>query len=200
MRGSTPFFPAFVPLLFGRSPVNAAVSALKDAVQREEAIKKLTAGFSHFFGDSLRKGPAIDEEEGIVYRDRCYTQQITFWAFLLQVLTSGSACREAVRRVQLWWKDRDDEKALSADTGAYCRARARLPFAWLEELFHALCTKLTSGIAAHQLWCERRVKILDGTTISMPDTAANQEFWPQQKAQKRPLLNRKARRRVDPSS
>jgi Transposase DDE domain len=34
------------------------------------------------------------------------------------------------------------------------------------------------------LWCGRRVKVVDGTTVSMPDTAANQDAYPQSSTQK----------------
>ena len=164
--------------------MSAAARALQEAANGEDAIGELATGFGRFFGERVTLGPAVDTEDPVEFRDRRFTQQVTFWAFLLQVLTPGCACREAVRRVQLWWRERDSEKTLSSDTGAYCRARARLPFTWLQELHEALTCRLSERVAAHQLWCERRVKTMDGTTSSMPDTAANQEFWPQQKGQK----------------
>src|SRR6202012_4075508 len=34
------------------------------------------------------------------------------------------------------------------------------------------------------LWCGRRVKVVDGTTVSMPDTEANQGEYPQSRSQK----------------
>ena len=37
---------------------------------------------------------------------------------------------------------------------------------------------------AEWLWCGRRVKVVDGTTVSMPDTAANQAEYPQSRSQK----------------
>jgi hypothetical protein len=164
--------------------MNAAVQALVDAAKSENAIAELTAGFGHFFGEALGKAPAGDADEPVAYRERHFPLPVTFWAFLMQVLNPGASCREAVRQVQLWWSERDSEKRISSKTGAYCRARARLPFAWLQELQRTLVSKLSDGIAAGQLWCGRRVKVIDGTMSSMPDTEANQEFWPQQKSQK----------------
>ena len=35
-------------------------------------------------------------------RSRCFPLSVVFWAFLSQVLTRNSSCREAVRRVQSW--------------------------------------------------------------------------------------------------
>lgn len=37
---------------------------------------------------------------------------------------------------------------------------------------------------AQRLWCGRRVNVVDGTGLSMPDTAANQQWYPQSKASK----------------
>lgn len=60
-------------------------------------------------------------------RQRIYTPWVTFIAFLGQVLTRGSACREAARRVQAWClADRRD--APDKSTRAYCQARVRCGF------------------------------------------------------------------------
>jgi hypothetical protein len=69
-------------------------------------------------------------------------------------------------------------------TGAYCQARARLPLAQLQATHEHLVQKLTAqnGAADHGLG--RQVKVIDGTGLSMPDTAANQKAWPQPNTQK----------------
>jgi hypothetical protein len=64
-------------------------------------------------------------------------------------------------------------------------ARARLPLAVLEKLFATLAATLERRILDGERWLgERRVKILDGTGLSMPDTPANQKRWPQPGGQK----------------
>lgn len=126
--------------------MNAAVTALKEAARNDETLSELATGFGHFFGAPLKNGPGVDEQEPVEYCNRSYTQQITFWTFLFQVLTPGCACREVVRRVQLWWRDRDPQKPISSDTGAYCRARLRLPFVWLEQLQQALVSRLAEHV------------------------------------------------------
>jgi hypothetical protein len=47
-----------------------------------------------------------------------------------------------------------------------------------------LAQQLEQPVGEDQLWLGRRVKIIDGTSVSMPDTAANQRLWPQSSAQK----------------
>ena len=34
------------------------------------------------------------------------------------------------------------------------------------------------------MWCGRSVKVIDGSSVSMPDTPENQEVYPQPKSQK----------------
>ena|SRR5882724_2251911 len=65
-------------------------------------------------------------------RERVYGPWVTFVAFLGQVLTRGSACRESVRRVQAWCVTA--RLALPDEsTSAYCQARARLDLAQVQE-------------------------------------------------------------------
>lgn len=45
--------------------------------------------------------------------------------------------------------------------------------------------KVRESIQAKQLWCGRPVKVVDGTSISMPDTGKNQEKYPQPSGQKK---------------
>ena len=39
-------------------------------------------------------------------------------------------------------------------------------------------------MTAEHLWCGRHVKVIDGSTVSMPDTVKNQAAYPQPKTQK----------------
>jgi len=75
------------------------------------------------------------------------------------------------------------EATPSPATGAYCKARQRLP----EKLFSHLVTHTGSALEAiatpGELWCALRVRIVDGTGISMPDTPANQQAYPQPSSQ-----------------
>jgi hypothetical protein len=72
----------------------------------------------------------------------------------------------------------------SAETGAYCTARADLP----EEALHALVRETGKQVENESpqtwLWHGRRVRVVDGSTITMPDTPENQAAYPQQKTQK----------------
>ena len=39
-------------------------------------------------------------------------------------------------------------------------------------------------VTPEYLWCGRHVKVVDGSTVSMPDTPENQEAYPQPSSQK----------------
>ena len=54
----------------------------------------------------------------------------------------------------------------------------------IEQLMLQVATKSETALPATWLWKKRHVKIVDGTTNSMPDTIENQEVYPQQKKQK----------------
>ncbi len=121
-------------------------------------------------------------DKGINSRQRAYPLPLTFWAFLSQVLSPGSSCREIVRKVQAWYAPQ--AKTLDSGTSAYCQARSRLPLSRLTELHQTLAEKLSARLTPPELWLGRRVKVVDGTGVSMPDTAANQKAWPQPSGQK----------------
>ena len=70
-------------------------------------------------------------------------------------------------------------KPLSTDTGGYCRARKRLPEELFRRLFGRTGVALSNKAGGEHLWCGRRVKVVDGSSCSMPDTAANQREYPQ---------------------
>lgn len=116
------------------------------------------------------------------WRDRLYTPWITLGLFLSQVLSDDRSCDDAVSRFQKYRADRG-LPAVSAETTSYCEARRRLP----EALFWDLVRRV--GLAVHRaarpcwLFRGRPVKIVDGSTVVMPDTPANQAAYPQPSGQ-----------------
>lgn len=168
----TPLFSAFGPLLFGRR-AHRKLPAMDDDFWQLPSL----------FGGYFAKDSLASSKAGVNSRQRLFGTEATFWAFLFQVLSPNCACREVVRKVQSWGKGRR-KRRMSANTGAYCQARARLPLATLWKVFAAVAATLERRILACQLWCQRRVKLLDGTMLSMPDTRTNQKRWPQSKSQR----------------
>ncbi len=77
------------------------------------------------------------------------------------------------------WLAAAHEKLPSVDTGAYSKARKRLPLGVLQPLLQRTASELTAQINPEHQWCGRRVKAYDGTTLLMSDTPANQQVYPQ---------------------
>src|SRR4051812_34150430 len=118
-----------------------------------------------------------------LWRERIYTPWITLGVFLSQVLSDDHSCDDAVDRFQKYRYDRD-LPAVSTETTSYCQARARLP----EDVFWDLVRQTGRSVAsrAETPWHfqGRPVKVVDGSTVSMPDTPGNQAAYPQAKTQK----------------
>jgi putative transposase len=114
-----------------------------------------------------------------------YTPTVTLWAWLSQVLHAGNlrSCTAAVARVTVLCIMLG-RKPPSPDSGAYCRARAKLPETVLQRLVYRVGDELESRVPADWLWLGRHVKIGDGTTLLAADTPANQQAWPQARTQK----------------
>ena len=176
MSSATPFLKAFGPLLFGR-PARGALRELA----RLNSLQELYELFGHLIPDHLLAA----SKAGTNSRDRIFSSQVTFWAFVAQILSPGSSCRETVQRVEAWrGPPPGDERSLSKSTSAYCQARARLDFDTLELISEHLSWSLERNVLEEERWLEgRSVKIVDGTGISMPDTPENQVVWPQPTSQ-----------------
>ena len=71
----------------------------------------------------------------------------------------------------------------SASTSAYCQARSKLDTAELKEILSHTAEDLQQQ-GQSRWWKGRRVVVVDGTGVSMADTPANQDIWPQPKSQK----------------
>ena len=117
---------------------------------------------------------------GVTFRDRVYTPAVTLLTFLSQVLDHDHSCRQAVARL-LAFRSSRGLRPCSPDTGAYCKARSRLPEALLQELTRATGRRTAEQAPPAWLWQGRPVKIVDGTGLSMPDTPANQKAYPKLK-------------------
>jgi Transposase DDE domain len=176
MPTKTPFFKEFGPLLFGRPARN-----IFQKLKKIDAIEELYELFGHMFPERLLE----PTDGGANSRERIFSQRVTFWAFVAQVLSPGTSCRETVRRVKAWWKQGGGlDCEMSDRDSAYCQARARLDPQALELIAQHLCWRLEGNVLKHERWLNgRRVKIVDGTGVSMPDTVANQAVWPQPTSQ-----------------
>ena len=123
-------------------------------------------------------GAAIAAWQGWVY-----SPAVTVWVFLSQCLSPDHSCRDAVARL-IAWRLAQGLAPCSAETGAYCTARSDLPEEALHELVRDTGRQVEDEAPETWLWHGRKVRVVDGSTITMPDTPENQAAYPQQRTQK----------------
>lgn len=114
----------------------------------------------------------------VVWKERIYTPLVTLWIFLSQVLSQDHSCRAAVARLITHRLSRG-QSSCSAETGGYCQAKKRLPESFFSNIVRQTGQNLDASAPADWLWKNRRVYMFDGSTVSMPDTEANQVAYPQ---------------------
>lgn len=168
----TPFFPAF----------RARLAPLGRRVQRLQHQSLLQ--LEQLFGRFIPAGFLSQAEEGQNSRQRVYSIRRTFWGFLYQVLNPACPCREIVRQIQAFFC-LHHLGSVDEATGGYCQARARLPLDTLQRLRHAIAAHAQKLVPlAQQRWFGLNPKVLDGSTLGLPDTPKNQRAYPQSASQK----------------
>jgi Transposase DDE domain len=117
-------------------------------------------------------------DHGVKFRDRMFDPVTTIWGFLSQVLNDDHSCRDAVSRV-IAHRVANGKAVCSPNTASYCNARSRLPTSVLSTLATRTAGELQKTIPDQWRWNGRSVFIVDGSSVSMPDTAKNQQMYPQ---------------------
>jgi hypothetical protein len=114
----------------------------------------------------------------VFWMDRIFSPLVTLWVFLNQVLSADHSCRAAVARLIAHRASRG-QRPCSAETGAYCQARKRLPEGFFSRVARQTGRALENNVDPQWRWKGRRVYTFDGTVVSMPDTPENQAAYPQ---------------------
>lgn len=154
-----------------------------------EQVGKFRARFAQAAGNMLGDViPAATLKRWIAtevgpYRERIYSPLRTLTLFIEQVLSADQSCQDAVARgaseqVGL------GQKPCSLNNGPYCDARKRLPLGLLTRMGREIGARLTEQQPVDWLWRGRQIKLVDGTTVSMPDTPESQACFPQNRRQK----------------
>jgi hypothetical protein len=139
--------------------------------------------FEALFESWIARHRLAQQDDGPHSRDRRWNLRLVFWCFLWQVAQAGASCREAIRQARGLCQ-LQGRPLPPVPVSPYCQARAALPLDRLDEIQHALVTETEAGVAARDLWRGHRVRVVDGTTVTLPDTPANQRAYPQQSVQK----------------
>lgn len=117
------------------------------------------------------------------HRQRLFPPTQTLSMFLSQALSPDRSCQAIVNQVAIN-NIITEEAVQSSATGGYCKARKRLPLTMVAELVRLTAQLIDDNVPQQWRWKNRRVRIVDGTTVTMPDTPENQTVYPQQTTQK----------------
>ena len=104
----------------------------------------------------------------VVWNDRIYTPLVTLWVFLSQVMSADHSCRAAVAR-SVAHRVANGQSPCSAETGAYCQARKRLP-----EKFFSAVTRLVGRRLEQPGF--RTKEIIVVTTLLDPETTTKEDL------------------------
>lgn len=135
---------------------------------------------------NLLTGPELlGEVEALVpeHRERLFPPTETLSMFLAQALSADRSCQKAVNDTAVQ-RGSGGRPRCSTHTGGYCRARQRLPVDLVSTLTRHTGRLIAARTPASWCWQGRPVRLVDGTTVAMPDTPANQAAYPQPRSQK----------------
>lgn len=109
---------------------------------------------------------------GHTWRERILDPVTTVQLFLLQMVHGNTACAHVPRL-----------GGVSCTGEAYGQARARLPLALLQQLLTQVVGTLKEVLLGDGLWHGHRTFLVDGSSVSMPDTPELQKEFGQPGAQ-----------------
>ncbi len=154
-------------------------------VQRHSIESYVNQTDAYSFFNLLTSPELLDVVEAQLpnHRERLYPPTTTLSLFMAQALNSDSSCQNTVEQ-HVVERVFNGLPVCSTVTGAYCKARHRLPTEMVSELVKQTGQLVADQIPEQWQWQGRPVKLVDGTTITMPDTIDNQAVYPQQRTQK----------------
>lgn len=144
-----------------------------------------TASDAFSFFNQLTSPELLETMESTLpeHRERLFPPTEVLSMFLAQALKPDRSCQNIVNDAAVKRLTAGLPRC-STNTGAYCKARQRLPVDMLSTLVRHTGSLITAQAPETWLWYGRRVRLVDGTTVTLPDTVANQAAYPQQSGQK----------------
>ena len=152
---------------------------------QQQFTKISTKSDSEGFFNILTNDDLFDKLEELLpeHRERSFPPTETLSMFLAQVVSPDSSCQKAVND-SAFKRLLTGYNSISLATGGYCSARGRIPLDMISTLAKYSGKLINNQVPNKWLFKGRHVKLIDGTTIAMPDTKANQESYPQSTGQK----------------
>jgi hypothetical protein len=157
----------------------------RNSYQQKRISNHLSNTNSLSFFNLLTSDALFEKLESLLpdHRERVYPPTETLSMFLAQSMSADRSCQHIVNQAAIQ-KVAGGITAHSSRTGGYCRARKRLPEKMVSSLARETGQLIDELIQPNWHWKSRPVRLVDGTTLTMPDTDENQLRFPQQGAQK----------------
>lgn len=160
-------------------------NAVRCARQRRAVRAQANRSDAYAFFNLLTGPWFLEEVESLLpeHRERLFPPTETLSMFLSQALSTDRSCQRAVDEAAVK-RLRAGLRPCSTHTGAYCKARKHLPLNMVRALA-CYSGRLIAAMAPKPWhWRGRPVRLVDGTTLRLPDTPANQAAYPQPRNQK----------------
>ncbi len=154
---------------------------------KQQRIKTLaTSSDTYSFFNLLTSPDMLSTVEDLhpeTYRERQFPPTETLSMFLAQAMSEDRSCQKVVNDVAIK-RLLGGLSPCSTATGGYCQARQRLPSEMVSTLVRHAGELISGQVPEQWRWHGKRVHLIDGTTVTLPDTVANQAAYPQQVVQK----------------
>ena len=140
---------------------------------------------SYAYFNLLTSPEFLDKVESLLpeHRERLFPPTETLSMFLAQAMSSDGSCQKAVNDSAIK-RLLGGLSVCSTHTGSYCLARQRLPQDMVKQLACYAGAMITANSPEAWHWRGRPVRLVDGATVSMPDTQDNQLAYPQPGSQR----------------
>jgi hypothetical protein len=140
---------------------------------------------SYAFFNQLTAPEFLNTVESLLpeHRERLFPPTETLSMFLAQAMSADRSCQQAVNEAAVK-RLAGGLPDCSTHTGAYCRARQRLPLEMISTLTRYTARVMTERTPDTWHWRGRPVRLVDGATVALPDTPDNQAVYPQPSSQK----------------
>ena len=158
----------------------------RSALSQQHRLKRYASSSDAFsFFNLLTSPDLLDTLESSLpeHRERLFPPTETLSMFLAQALHTDRSCQRIVNDAAVKRLIHHLPQC-STNTGGYCKARQRLPLDMVSGMVRHTGRLVAAKAHAPWLWYGRRVRLVDGTTVTLPDTPANQRSYPQQNGQK----------------
>jgi hypothetical protein len=172
-----PVLPNFPPTFIATS--KRSLQALIRS-RRSALVAHSISGYDSCFESVLPSGWLAHIDPSI--RHRSFGAIPVFWTWLSQIFENNASCAKGVSRVQAWY-EAANLPVPSGGTSAYCRARQRLSPAFLDQIHRKVLDVTRQRTRLEDRWNGLTLKAIDGSSVQLLDTEANQRAYPQPSAQ-----------------